>query len=334
MPRVSIATISAALPAAGALIAALIMGLIAAVVEPPPRSIPVRQVTLDRVAAPEIAPISEPEFLIDPFTMLAHAAAVPETRPSAESIDAYLCDAYKRLPQKRDGAGDFTWKDPKAAKRFGLDLCRYVIGGMDPDFREQLYAAGKAMDAKGIKWSMLSAFRDDYRQSIATGLKAAPAWSKHGGSKAVGGYGKGRAVDVWTAHGPIGALFGFIDGAGRKLFSLHRPYGGGDPAHVEPTGDWRRTANKLRTERLTIPIIDTVREIAGADVIGPLARLVTGLEPTKPIVVSTKAKAKTETKIAKIKTKTKIAAKRTVKRVVKRHRAKPIEYARAWHDLR
>jgi hypothetical protein len=32
---------------------------------------------------------------------------------------------------------------------------------MDPDFKELIYAAGKQMDAAGIQWSMLPAFRDD-----------------------------------------------------------------------------------------------------------------------------------------------------------------------------
>ena len=51
---------------------------------------------------------------------------------------------------------------------------------MDPDFREQLYHAGRAMDAAGIRWSILSAFRDDYRQSIASGFKARTGNSLHG----------------------------------------------------------------------------------------------------------------------------------------------------------
>ena len=34
-------------------------------------------------------------------------------------------------------AGDFTWKDPIAAKRAGMSLKDYVIGGMDPGFKLQ-----------------------------------------------------------------------------------------------------------------------------------------------------------------------------------------------------
>ena len=87
-----------------------------------------------------------------------------------DEVDDYLWEVYQRVPTKKDGAGDFTWKDPAAAKRVGMTLQDYVIGGMDPEFREQLYHAGKAMDAAGVQWSLLSAFRDDYRQGIATGF--------------------------------------------------------------------------------------------------------------------------------------------------------------------
>jgi hypothetical protein len=41
-----------------------------------------------------------------------------------------------------DGHGDFRWKDVSAAGRSGLSVEDYVIGGLDPDFRELLFAAG------------------------------------------------------------------------------------------------------------------------------------------------------------------------------------------------
>ena len=102
--------------------------------------------------------------------------AMPAPRKKVDvmaEIDAYLWDVYQRVPVKKDSSGDFTWKDQAAAKRMGLSLEAYVIGGMDPDFREDLYHAGKAMDAAGLQWSMLSAFRDDYRQKIASGFNSA-----------------------------------------------------------------------------------------------------------------------------------------------------------------
>src|SRR5215831_9528066 len=84
-----------------------------------------------------------------------------------DGIDDYLWEVYQRAPIKKDSTGDFTWKDPTAAKRMGLSLQDYVIGGMAPAFREQLYNAGRAMDADVINWSMLCAFRFDYRQRLA-----------------------------------------------------------------------------------------------------------------------------------------------------------------------
>jgi hypothetical protein len=69
--------------------------------------------------------------------------------------------------------GDFTWKDPIAAKKAGMSLKDYVIGGMDPGFKLKLYRALRAMDDAGHMPGITSAFRDDYRQSIASGHKAA-----------------------------------------------------------------------------------------------------------------------------------------------------------------
>jgi hypothetical protein len=176
------------------------------------------------------------------------AIEAPKPKDLAAIVDDYLCEVYQRTPVKRDGAGDFTWKDPAAAKRLKMDVCQYVIGGMNPDFREQLYHAGQKMDAAGLKWSMLSAFRDDYRQKIATGYKAHGGNSKHGGSRATRGYGDGQAVDVTAASGPLDPILHWIDNFGRKL-GLYRPMPGADPAHVQPTGGWHTLASLLRLER-------------------------------------------------------------------------------------
>ena len=146
-------------------------------------------------------------------------------RPGArmsEPVDRYLWEVYQRKPIKSDSTGDFTWKDPAAAKRMGMSLKTYVISGMDPDFREQLYHAGRAMDASGIRWSMLSAFRDDFRQRLAAGFKAHGGNSQHGGSNATGGYGHGRAIDITGAEGDSSAIWHWIDAHGAK-FGLRRP---------------------------------------------------------------------------------------------------------------
>lgn len=165
-------------------------------------------------------------------------------------VDQYLFAVYERAPTKKDRSGDFTWKDPAAAKRFGISLQAYVISGMDPDLREQLYHAGKAMDAAGIQWTIVSGFRDDWRQSIAAGIKARAGYSRHGGSRAVGGYGHGRAVDVGHVDSEkSGIVFRWIDENGGR-YGLHRPIRHFDPPHVEPRGEWRGIAARLKRERL------------------------------------------------------------------------------------
>ena len=162
-----------------------------------------------------------------------------------EQVDRYLWEVYQRAPTKLDHSGDFTWKDPAAAKRMGISMPEYVIAGIDPDFREQLYHAGQAMDAAGIQWSLLSAFRDDYRQSLAKGFKARVGRSLHGGSRATGGYGHGRAVDVTNADGEAELSGNRARRARRKIRALSthpRP----DPAHVQSRGDWHKLAAALR----------------------------------------------------------------------------------------
>jgi hypothetical protein len=168
--------------------------------------------------------------------------------PNMDDVDQYLWEVYQRAPTKSDHSGDFTWKDPAAANRMGMSLPEYVIGGMDPDFREQLYHAGQAMDAAGIQWSMLSAFRDDYRQRLAKGFKARVGRSLHGGSQATGGYGHGRAVDVTNADGEADVVWQWLDANGAK-FGLYRPIPGPDPAHVQSRGEWHKLALALRESR-------------------------------------------------------------------------------------
>jgi hypothetical protein len=53
-----------------------------------------------------------------------------------DEVKAYLWSVYQRSPTKVDGHGDFMWKDLSAAGRLGLSVENYVIGGLDPDFRE------------------------------------------------------------------------------------------------------------------------------------------------------------------------------------------------------
>jgi len=181
------------------------------------------------------------------------ASIAPRKRTASimDEVDDYLWEVYQREPIKKDGAGDFTWKDPAAAKRVGMALQDYVIVGMDPEFREQLYHAGKAMDAAGIQWSLLSAFRDDYRQRLASGFKARGGNSLHGGSSRTGGYGHGRAIDITGVDGDMEEVWHWIDAHGAK-YGLHRPMPGADPAHIQQRGDWHKIALALRDTRVRV----------------------------------------------------------------------------------
>jgi hypothetical protein len=175
----------------------------------------------------------------------------PKPKPPVDpmaAVDDYLWQVYMRAPVKKDSSGDFTWKDAAAAKRLHMSLKDYVIRGMDADYREQLYHAGRAMDAAGLHWSMLSAFRDDYRQALASGFKARPGNSQHGGSRAVGGYGHGRAIDINNTDGGDDEVWHWIDAHGAK-YGIRRPMPGYDPAHIQAGGDYQRIASALRENR-------------------------------------------------------------------------------------
>ena len=183
-------------------------------------------------------------------------------------IDRYLWALYERAPKvdaikvheqrkvtiKRKGKTktvtrtftrrvdeDFTWKDPKAAERAGMSMMDYVIGGMDRKFKLKLFHTLHAAEQAGLSPGITSAFRDDYRQGIASGLKAATDRSYHGGSTR-GGYGRGLAADIVSVKGNSRAqrwvstekLWKWIDANG-KDYGIGRPYLDRDPPHVAPT---------------------------------------------------------------------------------------------------
>ena len=182
-------------------------------------------------------------------------------------IDEYLWSLYERTPKvdtnkvterikttvKTKGktrtvtktitnyvVADFAWKDPIAAQRAGTSLKDYVIGGVDRGFKLKLFRALRAMDDAGLMPGITSAFRDDYRQSIAAGNKAASDSSYHGGSRR-GGYGHGLAVDLVSVKGETRiqrfasseVLWKWID-AHEKELGVGRPYLDRDPPHVAP----------------------------------------------------------------------------------------------------
>jgi hypothetical protein len=135
---------------------------------------------------------------------------------------------------------DFAWKDPKAAEKAGMPMMDYVIGGMDRGFRLKLFHMLRAAEEAGLSPGITSAFRDDYRQTIASGLKAASNRSYHGGSLR-GGYGHGLAADVVSINGGTRderwtsseSFWKWIDVHGKE-FGIGRPYLDRDPPHVAP----------------------------------------------------------------------------------------------------
>jgi hypothetical protein len=121
-----------------------------------------------------------------------------------------------------------------------MAMMDYVIGGMDRSFKLKLFHTLHAAEQAGLQPGITSAFRDDYRQSIATGLKAASDRSYHGGSTR-GGYGHGVAADVVSVKGATRGqrwvstekLWKWIDDHGKE-FGIGRPYLNRDPPHVAP----------------------------------------------------------------------------------------------------
>jgi len=171
----------------------------------------------------------------------------------APKIDAIKVHERRKVTVKRKGKTvtvtrtftrrvdeEFGWKDPKAADKAGMAMMDYVIGGMDRTFRLKLFHTLHAAEQAGLQPGITSAFRDDYRQSIATGLKAATDRSYHGGSTR-GGYGRGLAADIVSVKGATRAqrwvstekLWKWIDERGKE-FGIGRPYLNRDPPHVAP----------------------------------------------------------------------------------------------------
>jgi hypothetical protein len=224
---------------------------------PPPETPPVQVAT---ASTPD--PVSD-----DAKEAVRHAETLDECLVSETCIDRYLWSTYQRAPKvdtikvaekikvtvKKKGKTrtviktvtklvdeDFTWKDPNAAQKAGVSLVEYVIGGMDRSFKRKLYSALRALDDAGLSPGMTSGFRDDYRQSLASGNKAATDSSYHGGSRR-GGYGHGLAADLVSVTGETRSercassetLWKWIDAHGSE-FGIGRPYLDRDPPHIAP----------------------------------------------------------------------------------------------------
>jgi hypothetical protein len=215
-------------------------------------------------------PLAEPEVNVSPLV------ASDECVLSEECIDQYLWSVYERAPKvdtikveeqikttvKKNGKSrtvtktvtkfvneDFTWKDPAAAEKGGMSVAQYVIGGMDRAFKARLYHLFRALDDAGFAPGMTSGFRDDYRQSIASGHKAATGNSYHGGSLR-GGYGHGLAADIVSVKGETRSercssselMWKWIDAHGKE-YGIGRPYLDKDPPHIAPI-DGKEYADK------------------------------------------------------------------------------------------
>jgi hypothetical protein len=167
---------------------------------------------------------------------------------------------------------DFGWKDPKAAEHAKMSMTDYVIGGMDREFKLRLFRLLLAAEQAGLSPGITSAFRDNYRQSIASGLKAADDRSFHGGSLR-GGYGHGLAADIVSVSGATRALrqsssetlWNWVDKHGKE-YGVGRPYHDRDPPHVGPidgseyvsrhSGGRNRHAAASRTRHATVARAD------------------------------------------------------------------------------
>jgi hypothetical protein len=216
----------------------------------------------------QLVSVSPSDAVKDDATPTINQVESPNECFKTEScVDQYLWSLYERTPKadtnrvsqrikvrvKNTGktrtvtrsitryvVADFAWKDPRAAQRAGMSVIDYVIGGMDRRFKLKLYQALRAMEAAGHMPGIASAFRDNYRQSIATGRKAVTDGSYHGGSRR-GGYGHGLAADLVSVHGATRmerleaseVLWRWID-AHEKELRIGRPYRDRDPPHVGP----------------------------------------------------------------------------------------------------
>src|SRR2546428_6826709 len=227
---------------------------------------PVADMPRPETSSVQVASASSPDPVQGSAKEAVSSVETPDECPVAEiCIDQYLWSVYQRTPKvdtikvrdqikvtvKKKGKTrtiiatltklvdeDFTWKDPKAAQKAGMSLMEYVIGGMDRSFKLKLYRALRAMDDAGLSPGITSGFRDDYRQSLASGNKAASDSSYHGGSRR-GGYGHGLAADLVSVKGETRAqrwsssesLWKWIDAHGQE-FRIGRPYLDRDPPHV------------------------------------------------------------------------------------------------------
>jgi hypothetical protein len=263
----SVADVTIALPVGGVIEAALPDASAALPPEAPPVRIATEN-TPDPVQREAKEPVSYIETLDDcPVQEICIDQYLWSLYERAPKVDARKVVEQTKVTENKDGKTrtitkkttkyvdeDFAWKDPKAAAKAGMSIKDYVIGGMDRSFKLKLYHALRALDDAGLSPGITSGFRDDYRQSIASGLKASSNSSYHGGSLR-GGYGHGLAADVVSVKGETRSeqfrasegLWKWIDAHG-KDFGVGRPYLDKDPAHVVPIDGKEYAAKRGRAK--------------------------------------------------------------------------------------
>jgi hypothetical protein len=168
--------------------------------------------------------------------------------------------------------GDFTWKDPIAAQKVGMSLKDYVIGGMDRSFKLKLFRALQAVEEAGLQPGITSAFRDNYRQSIAVGNTASSDSSYHGGSRR-GGYGHGMAVDLVSVKGETrmqryassDEMWKWID-AREKDLGVGRPYLDRDPPHIGPIDGREFVDKRGGRSKVQMAALATKKKVQKAEV--------------------------------------------------------------------
>jgi hypothetical protein len=243
-------------------------------------ALPDSSVMLPAGSAPVQAKASPPDLAPNDLKPVS-SIDIDECFVAESCIDQYLWALYQRTPKadtvkvherrratvKKKGKTvtvtrrftrlvdeDFTWKDPKAAEKAKMPMMDYVIGGMDRSFKLKLFRTLRAAEEAGLSPGITSAFRDNYRQSITSGLKAATDKSYHGGSFR-GGYGHGLAADVVSVKGMTQAqrwistenLWKWIDIHG-KDFGIGRPYLDKDPPHLAPDDGKEYAAHRRGTK--------------------------------------------------------------------------------------
>jgi hypothetical protein len=122
---------------------------------------------------------------------------------------------------------------------------------MDRSFKTKLFHALHAAEEAGLAPGITSAFRDDYRQSLASGHLT----DRTTGGSFRGGYGHGLAADVVSVNGGTRdqrwtsseSLWKWIDAQGKE-FGIGRPYLDRDPAHVAPIDGKEYAAHHRETK--------------------------------------------------------------------------------------